>query len=279
MTTTLPDFVNLGPSQVVYATDRCLQTVTVRSLTNGQSLSLGQFPDCATGAAVSDSSVFIASGTKIYSWDLFRGFFEIARGTSGLRGELLLDTQNVYFADSTGIKRVSRSGGTVFNLDPGSDVRLLALDGTLLYYRFGSQLRRIPVGGGTAFIVNTNVTGVIDLTFDSSSLYWAIGPATLGGSSRIERMAKGGGTTTRLHTTTVAISDLVAASGNLYWVETRPDDISSILRRTSAGAVTVPKPDLFLAAGMRAMGGFLYWNETVFGSGPLQQKVNRATLP
>ena len=132
MTTTLPDFVNLGPSQVVYATDRCLQTVTVRSLTNGQSLSLGQFPDCATGAAVSDSSVFIASGTKIYSWDLFRGFFEIARGTSGLRGELLLDTQNVYFADSTGIKRVSRSGGTVFNLDPGSDVRLLALD-CLLY--------------------------------------------------------------------------------------------------------------------------------------------------
>ncbi len=283
--TAMNRFLHLGPSQVLYSSGGCPETVQVRTLTGG-SLSLGQFPECSISTAASDSAVFIASGgssPRIYGWDLFQGFFSIARLSSTPRGKLLLDAQNVYFADSQGLKKVSRSGGTVFSVRAGSDVQLLALDGTLLYYRFSSELRRIHIGATSETILRNNVTGIIDLTFDSASLYWAIDQSPIDAiPDRIERMAKAGGAVSVFHNSTdpLAIADLVTASGNLYWTETLPGGASSILRRTSAGVVTVAKQNLESAAGLRAVGGFLYWNEITSGSGStLVHELNKASLP
>ena len=267
--------LNIGPSLAVYASNGCPQTVQVRSVSNGASLLLGEFPGCSASRAVSDSAVFVASETgtpRIFSSNLFEGFVPIASFSPPLRGRMLLDSQNVYFADGVGLKKVPRSGGAVTLIKAGSGISLFALDGNLLYFRISNQLRRITVFGSSEAVMHNNVAGIADVTFDSASLYFAI-------NGQISRMAKTPGAFSFvLHTSTALVSDLVTASGNLYWIETRPVNRSSIHRRTSVGTVTVEKVNLSGAQGLRAASGSLVWNETFAGS-PTVQRLSRASLP
>jgi hypothetical protein len=134
---------------------------------------------------------------------------------------LAADSSHIYFADAGGVKRVSKTGGTVETLAAGYHARRLAVDDDYVYWTergVSDAIRRVPKGGGVIddLLLDEDTNDPFDITLDDTHIYWT----ERGGLAR--RMPKAGGASDVQNygvAGTWLAGDIVVDDTHVYWVD------------------------------------------------------------
>ena len=154
--------------------------------------------------------------------------------------DLVTDGLFLYWADATGIRKMSLAGGTVETLVAGTTFSHLGLDGALLYYSSGDSILAVP----------TNGDGVSPLTPAANTAAPIPRPSPIKGSSPTVVVSGASAIT--------AIYPPSATNRNLYWGES--DGSVSLLPGPSGAAYQLQAPRAGESVTSLALAGnFVVW--------------------
>lgn len=118
--------------------------------------------------------------------------------------------------------------------DARTEIRLLATDGTQVFFAARDSIGKADAAGNVSKIFNTDpLDYVVALAADSNALFWAQDGCTKGPhSGRIIRLEHGAQTAEVIVTDAGwCVSGLVSDGGALYWLDEEPGSITSLLLR------------------------------------------------
>ncbi len=185
--------------------------------------------------------------------------------------DLVAGATNLYWADSTGIRKMPINGGAIKTLVRGTTFERLALDGSYVYY--GSvvtgpngvaqgNLNRVPKAGGTRSVLTATSGGISALDTLATPNYteYYLGltngtveqGTTLGGISYVLQAAAPG--------TIISSISRDATNGDILWGQQNIVtglDLAVAFHNGTTGAVATNAPPL----GVQGDGGAMYWGD------------------
>lgn len=238
----------------------------------------------ALGGAASVSAAFIADVTnndiRAASTNT-----KLADTNGDAQPQMLIDGTNVYWADTTGVRKVPRAGGATTTLVTTMNADLRWLDGSTIYYVDDGgagirRLRRVQTNGTGATTIAMSIGAAVayeDLSVDSDFIYYAAN----GGATRyLRRLPKDAvypddpPPTTLASSTTDTFKFPKSNDANLYFVQVGSAS-SKIRRRTSGGVLSDQKTISNPIEGTRLGSVDLFWVEDTGST----FTVKRASLP
>jgi hypothetical protein len=142
---------------------------------------------------------------------------------------MTVDDNNVYFADASGLKKVSLQGGVVERLASElvtDTIYALAADGQFVYFLSGRRspiVRKIPVGGGpiedVTVPVNTLRHSSARLVLSDGYFYWVERSYSVPPADAIMKASVQGGPATALVSGLSSLGDIAVSGGNVFFVE------------------------------------------------------------
>jgi hypothetical protein len=184
-TTFSNDPIVLGPS-AVYGTDGFGAAIVSVALTGGSVSALtsdGALSDSSFesyGLAVDQTSVYFTTFSEpmsIMKVSLNGGMLEVLTQSAGPGGGIAIDAASVYWADASGLWKISKLGGTPQQLSsvPCGFLGGIALDASNVYWTSASTVQRVALGGGPTVTLVDNQDGPSVIALDDHSVYWANG--------------------------------------------------------------------------------------------------------
>lgn len=151
---------------------------------------------------------------------------------------MAVDDTSVYFADATGLKKVSIQGGVVETLATQlatGTVSALATDGEFVYWlsrRRSPIVRKIPVGGGPIedlmSVGSSQRYASSRLVLENGYLYWVEYASSIPPAGAIMKLSVLGGPAITL-VSDLSIGDVAVAGADLYFTEAGyPDTVRKI---------------------------------------------------
>jgi hypothetical protein len=280
--------LNIGETQAIYWATTVdpsgLPAVVTRvvSLSNGVTLDFGESPS----AAVSDadgSFVHVGSPVNdIVALSVAGSSRKVVDTNGSVRGNMLLGATRIYWADSTGVRKAPRDGGSPTTIKSGSNLRLLAIEGSTLYYESLADniysLRQISGGGNGDTIIAIAPTPFDDFSYDAGNFFWVTNSSSV---HKLEKMSRTNGTRTSwslLRKVRFPISD----GTKVYFGQ--EDGTNTVqLCSTPVGnldpSCRIGSSNFVSMTGITKAGSNLIWNETAPGLfSPPGNKLKRASL-
>jgi hypothetical protein len=188
--------------------------------------------------------------------------------TNGDARGIFADATHVYWADGSGLRKVSHAGGAVTALTDDPSLTLRALRGTTLYYskallNNAHQLRRLQTTGGNsaAIITYTSATGFKDFAVDGSAMYWVDNTQATNRMRRLSHAAGAAMTTVISHAQDTYALPTPTPNG-MHFVQWTYSGIGTIkIRRLLNGVITDQYDTLVDIVGMSVDRDRLYWVE------------------
>jgi hypothetical protein len=93
-------------------------------------------------------------------------------------GALAADATSVYWADGSGaVMKVAQAGGAPITLATSANPFAIAVDGTNVYwstlaFSTPSTISKVPIAGGTAVTLESDLQQVHAIAVDATSIYW-----------------------------------------------------------------------------------------------------------
>jgi hypothetical protein len=245
--------------------------------TTGALTSLTQASGCASyTAAASDSGVYLgdSAGQKIVQ-RVPTGFGGAGSGGGPSPGALLhfintpgnsiakilLSSTHVYWKDSAGIHRASRTSPAITTLAP-SNRTLRGIDGGVLYVEVpvsgGFSLRTLPVAGGAETQLFFHTGRFSNLTFDTQHFYWVEGISSV---NRLRRLTKSGTNLTTVRESSTVFYEFAYSNGSaLYWREENVATRAAKIRRQNLSNGNIVSADfpMFIALEMLIRSDAIY---------------------
>jgi hypothetical protein len=160
---------------------------------------------------------------------------------------MAVDDNNLYFADASGLKKVSLQGGVVESLasDLVTDtIYAVAVDGQFVYFlsrRRSPIVRRVAVGGGPIEDVTLPASGLrhssARLVLSDGYFYWVERSYSVPPADAIMKASVNGGPPIAIASGMPPLGDIAVSGNNVYFNERGfPDKVQRI--STDGGAIT-----------------------------------------
>jgi hypothetical protein len=260
---TYPRFIALDAQNIYYG--NCdIRRVPIAGGPTTVMASFGGGAQGIEGAAIDSKNLYycmyfgtvmaspLASGSSVTPSDcstegIFDPGIELARTTNAVDSydpciALTIDDSNVYFSDSLGVYKVSKSGGPTTTVVTMGSVYAasLATAGADLYVGMWDRgsIWKLPKAGGTPETVATAQYGLRSLAVDSLHLYWA-------GGGLLSRLLLSGGATSpvaKSDESSVALDEDSAYFCDRYELKKVPKGggtVTTLTRDPCGGAIAV----------------------------------------
>ncbi len=282
--------IGSSPTHVLFikGTDPCAEAIVSVNVQTGSfaTMPFSRF-DCRspTGAAV-DGEVFIqddgSNEILRYTTTAAGPAWVKVTDTIGRARGLALSSVYVTWADTAGVFRIRRTGeGLREDVNPATDARLIAQDGSTVYYtvpsRYGTELRSMLTSGGSDRFLTTSANPITQLGFDANYVYW---PDNTSSPRSIQRLHK----VERVRSTVTSSTDRYyytpqSTGSALYFVFLKDSQCTMSRRNLSNGnTVNAAFPAPFAPYSLHIGANEVQTAGVIYGLGPRQGIVHRGDL-